>query len=123
MGIQWNELRDYLGRFFSKSKVRTEEALQIAQLNQKLRSLRNEKEDTIKKLGEETFRRWKYDNVEVNELEELLEQIKEKEEEVERVEEEKEHVRQLFSEKIREMEIESAKIKDENKENDLDKTQ
>ncbi len=108
----WESVKRTARRFFSKSKVRTEEALQITQLNQRLRTLRNERDEGIKKLGEEAYKYWKDGTLQLPALEELCLLVKGKEEEIQKTEYEKEEVRRTYAQKIEEFE-ETEKVKPE----------
>ncbi len=110
----WDNFKGSVRNLFNKSKVRTEEALQITQLNQRLRTLRNEKDEGIKKLGEEAYAKWSQKELKAPALDEICEFIKDKESQIFAIEEEKEQVREVFAEKIKAVETqknEGAKSK------------
>ncbi len=110
----WDNFKGSVRNLFTKSKVRTEEALQITQLNQRLRTLRNEKDEGIKKLGEEAYAKWSQNELKVPALDEICEFIKDKEAQIFAIEKEKAQVREVFAEKIKAVETkktEAAKSK------------
>lgn len=113
METKMERMKKKVGQLFSKSKMRTEEALQITQLNQKLRSLRSEREEGVRKIGEKAFSHWKEGEKDFGLLEELFLMVDKKEIEIARTEQEKEKVRLAFSEKIREVEEEKATPEEE----------
>lgn len=121
MELKWDGIKEKVGQVFSKSKMRTEEALQITQLNQKLRSLRNEREEGIRKIGEKTFSLWKEGEKDLGPLEEICLMVEKKETEIARTEQEKEKVRQAFSEKIREVEQKETTQEEVEKEGEKEK--
>jgi len=98
-------------KLFSKSKARTEEVLQITQLNQRLRAVRNEREEGIKKLGEEAYAKWLSQEFTSNTLDELCEYIQEKEKQIEEIEQEKLTVRENSAQKIREADSLTNEVK------------
>lgn len=100
----WENFKGSVRNLFTKSKVRTEEALQITQLNQRLRTLRNEKDEGIKKLGEEAYAKWSQNELKAPALQEICDYIKDKELQILAIEKEKDQVREVFAEKIKAVE-------------------
>jgi len=120
METKWEGMKKKVGQLFNKSKMKTEEALQITQLNQKLRSLRSEREEGIRKIGEKAFSLWKEGEKDFGLLDELFLMVEKKETEIARTEQEKEKVRLAFSEKIREVEEKEAVSPEESPEEETD---
>lgn len=103
--LSWQKIKGAFQRFFNKSKVHTEKTVQITQLNQRLRVLRNERGEGIKKLGEEVFVKWSEQEFSGSSLDELCEYIKDKEEQIALIEKEKEDIKDKFAQKIEEIDL------------------